>query len=209
MPGEFVIPAVAVVALLAALALVVTGLWRLLRFGLHLFAFPGVVVHEFAHASACRAVGVPVLEVVYFRFGNPPGYVRHANPARYRQSVVISVAPFLVNTVVAFGSFLAAGAFVATGGSIGGIAFETAIVVAVLGWIGLSVGMHAFPSTGDARTLWVRSRKEWRRSPIVLLGVPVVALIYVVNLLSWLWAHVIYSLGLLVGALYLVSVLPL
>jgi hypothetical protein len=207
MPGEYVIPAVAAVMLVAVLALVVTGLWRLLRFGLHLFAFPGVVVHEFAHASACRAVGVPVLEVVYFRFGNPPGYVRHANPARYRQSVVISVAPFLVNTVVAFGSFLAAGAFVATGGD--GLALESAVVVAVFGWIGLSVGMHAFPSTGDARTLWVRSRREWRRSPIVLLGVPVVALIYVVNLLSWLWAHVIYALGLLAAALYLASLLPL
>lgn len=204
MNSEYVIYAVAAVVLIAVLALVVKGVEYLLRYLFHLFTFPGVVVHEFAHATACRAVGVPVLEVVYFRFDDPPGYVRHVNPARYRQSVVISVAPFLVNTIVSFGAFLGLGVLASTTESLGTAQPETIIAGVVLAWIGLSVGMHAFPSTTDAKTLWDRSRQEWRRSPIVLLGIPVVALIYVVNLLSWLWAHVFYAIGLLVTALYLV-----
>lgn len=204
MPGEFVIYAVAAAVLIAALALAVTGIRCLLRIGLILFVFPGVAVHEFAHATACKVVGVPVLEVVYFRFDNPPGYVRHVNPARYRQSVVISVAPFLVNTVVSFGSFLGVGVLVVLTESVGTVEPEILIAGVVLTWIGLSVGMHAFPSTTDAKTLWTRSLREWRRSPVVLLGIPVVAVIYVVNLLSWLWAHVFYTLGLLVTAVYIV-----
>lgn len=204
MPSEYVIAAVAAVVLGVLLALAVVGIKYLLRFALHLYTFPGVVVHEFAHATACRAVGVPVLEVVYFRHGTPPGYVRHANPDHYRQSVVISIAPFLVNTVIAFGSFLGVGILMLMGRSIRTASVGTVIAGLALAWLGFSVGMHAFPSTTDAKTLWTRSRTEWRRSPIVLLGVPIVALIYVVNLLSWLWAHLFYALGLFLVALYLV-----
>lgn len=209
MPSEYVIYAVTAVALVTALAFAVMGIEYLLRFALHFFTFPGVVAHEFAHATACRAVGVPVLEVVYFRFGDPPGYVRHLNPDHYRQSVVISVAPFLVNTIVAFGAFLGVGVLVTMVDGVGSAPVETIVLGVVLSWVGLSVGMNAFPSTGDAKTLWDRSRTEWRRSPVVLLGIPVVALIYVVNLLSWLWAHLFYALGLCVVALYLVWTLAI
>ena len=39
--------------------------------------FPGVVVHEAAHMLFCRIRGVAVLDVCFFRFGNPAGYVVH------------------------------------------------------------------------------------------------------------------------------------
>ncbi|AGB38192.1 DUF3267 domain-containing protein [Natronococcus occultus] len=199
----------AVLGLVVALAIVLRGLGVLLRIAVHLFAFPGVVVHEFAHATACRLVGVRVIEAVYFRFGNPPGYVRHATPDRYRQSVVISVAPFLLNTVAAVAAFVGAVLVVAAAGGVRTAPLEYAIASGVLGWIGLSIGMAAFPSTTDARTLWTRSRREWRRSPVVLLGLPIVALIYVVNVLSWLWAHVLYAVGLFVLALVTVGALAI
>lgn len=197
----------AVLGFLVALAVVLRGLGFLLRIAIHLFVLPGVVVHEFAHASACRLVGVRVVEAVYFQFGNPPGYVRHATPDRYRQSVVISVAPFLLNTVVAAAAFVGAALVVSATEGVLTAPLEYAVVAVGLGWIGLSVGMAAFPSTTDARTLWTRSRREWRRSPVVLLGLPVVALIYVVNVLSWLWAHVLYAVGLFVVALAVVDAL--
>lgn len=199
----------AVLALAVALAVVLRGLGFLLRIAIFLFVLPGVVVHEFAHASACRLVGVRVIEAVYFRFGNPPGYVRHATPDRYRQSVVISVAPFLLNTLVAFAAFVGALLVVAAAGGVRTAPLEYAVVAGVLGWIGLSVGMAAFPSTTDARTLWTRSRREWRRSPAVLLGLPVVALLYIVNVLSWLWAHVLYAVGLFVLAFVAVDALAI
>jgi len=37
--------------------------------------FPGVIVHEMAHQLFCRLFRVAVLDVCYFRFGNPAGYV--------------------------------------------------------------------------------------------------------------------------------------
>ena len=37
-----------------------------------LCTFPGVVVHEWAHAQFCERLGVPVYEVVYFQLRDPP-----------------------------------------------------------------------------------------------------------------------------------------
>ncbi|QLG49325.2 metalloprotease family protein [Natrinema halophilum] len=179
------------VVLAAAIVGIGTILWLLFR----LFTVPGVVVHEFAHKWACEFVGVPVLEVAYFRLSDPPGYVRHAQPERYRETFVVSVAPFLVNTVTAFVAFLCLATFLETTGSIRAASGEEIVIAVVLGWLGLSVGMHAFPSTGDANSLWSRSRAEWRRSPTVLLAIPVVVVIYVANLLSWLGADWLYALG--------------
>ncbi|MXV64614.1 DUF3267 domain-containing protein [Natronorubrum sp. JWXQ-INN-674] len=220
MPVDTVLLVAAVVLVIAVLATALVGVGTLLWMGVQLLALPGVAVHEYAHKRACDLVGVPVLEVVYFRFGTPAGYVRHAQPDRYRESFVISVAPFLVNTVVSLAAFLGLAALAATGGAdvlsvselpgaMEAPSREEIALALGLGWLGLSVGMQAFPSTGDANTLWRRSRAEWRRSPVVLLGIPVVFVIYVANLLSWLWADVLYALALGVAAFYAVGALGL
>ena len=215
--------AVAVLAVVI-LTVVVAAVRSLSRLLLRLAAAPGVVVHELAHKQVCDLVGVRVTEVAYFRLGDPPGYVHHEQPDRYRESFAISVAPFLVNSVVSLAAFLGFAALASSMGVVdalgaGGVtdtigalwdalasASTVALALAVaLGWLGFAVGMQAFPSTGDANTLWSRSRSEWRRSPVVLLGVPVVVVIYLVNLLSWLWADVLYALGLAVAAFYAVG----
>jgi len=206
--AETVAYAVAAVGAIVALTALVVGISTLLWLLVRLFTIPGVVVHEFAHKQACDLVGVPVVEVVYFRFGDPAGYVRHSQPDRYREAFVVSVAPFLVNTVVAFAAFLGLAALVSTTGDPWAAASETVAIAAVLGWFGFSIGMHAFPSTGDANTLWRRSRLEWRQSPTVLLGIPVVIVIYVANLLSWLWADVLYAIGLGILAFSVVGTVP-
>lgn len=174
---------------------------------LALFSMPGVVVHEFAHKKACDWIGVPVVDVVYFRFGNPPGYVRHVEPDRYRASFAISVAPFLVNTVVAFAAFAGLAWLVHSleTASVDAASSETVVAAAVLCWVGTSVGVHAFPSTGDANTLWTRARGEWRRSPIVIVGLPLVALLYLANVLSRLYLDTLYAIGLLLLAWHAVG----
>lgn len=179
----------------------------LIGFLFSLLTIPGVVVHEFAHKKACDAMGVPVVDVAYFRLGTPAGYVTHREPDRYRESFVVSVAPFACNTAIAFCLFVALAVVVRSSGALeGGIgpgmtlpSGEIVATVVALGWLGFSIASQAFPSTGDARTLWNRTRSEWRRSPSVLLGIPFVIAIYVANLLSWFFLDTLYAIGL--GAL--------
>ncbi len=157
---------------------------------LTLVTFPGVIVHEFAHKKACDYADVPVLETCYFRVGTPAGYVRHLEPERYRESFIISVAPFFVNSVVGFG--LLVGYAILEAGMAGGEGTLGSASTLFL-WLGISIGAHSFPSTGDANTLWNRSRAERKESPVVLLGVPIVVLIYLANLLSRFYLDFLYA----------------
>ncbi len=174
-------------------------------FFVQLLTFPGVVIHEYAHEKACAYVGVPVGEVVYFQLGSPAGYVQHLEPERYRDSFVISVAPFFINTIIAFGLFLGLAIMTVAGGGAGVDPSAAGLPGLVVLWLGISIGMHSFPSTGDANTLWNRSRAEWREAPIVLAGIPIVVVIYVGNLLSRLWADLLYAIGLLLLASWIVG----
>lgn len=56
-----------------------------------LLTFPGVIIHEWAHKKFCEWLGILVHKVVYFRFGNPAGYVLHEPPKTYKQTFWISV----------------------------------------------------------------------------------------------------------------------
>src|SRR5438128_12535555 len=65
-----------------------------------LVTFPGVIVHELAHQLFCRLYKIPVFKVVYFQATNPAGYVIHDAPANKFQSVMISIGPFFLNTIL-------------------------------------------------------------------------------------------------------------
>jgi len=117
-----------------------------------LVTFPGVIVHEAAHLFFCKLRRVAVFDVCYFRIGNPSGYVIHEVPDSFTSSFLIAVGPFIIN------SFLC-------------VLFCFPALVPVrmfnqpdplcyfLIWLGISIGMHAFPSTQDAKVLWQQAKK--------------------------------------------------
>ena len=160
--------------------------------------FPGVIVHELAHQLFCRWFKVPVFEVVYFRFGNPAGYVLHERARSATQSVFISTGPFILNTVLGFL-----------------IAMPAALQYKldamnpfdyVLLYLGVSIAMHAFPSTGDARTLWesvVKNSASSRLSKIIVT--PIVGFIYLGALGSFIWLDLLYGIGVAVGLPWLLA----
>ena len=112
-----------------------------------LVTFPGVIVHELAHQLFCRWYKIPVYEVVYFQAQNPAGYVLHETPANKWQSLMISIGPFFVNTLL--------GALIALPAAMPVFEFEDANPFHyLLIYLGVSIAMHAFPSTGDAANVW-------------------------------------------------------
>jgi len=145
--------------------------------------FPGVIIHELGHRLACLLAGVHVYKTCYFRLGNPAGYVIHEPPVNYGATFLISVAPFLFNTVIAIIMFL--------------IATNTSLYSGLFYWLGFSIGMHAFPSSGDASSLWQHSKSVWLRNPLALLGFPIIVLILLANILRVVWFDLFYAVGLL------------
>jgi len=147
-------------------------------------------VHELAHAWACRWMGIAVLKVCYFRFGNPLGYVLHERPVYAVQHIMVAVAPFFVSTLFALIVSLAAGLLSASRVLTG---FHDQFMLSAL-WLGFSIALHAFPSGGDADALWdeVTSREVSLFAKLLL--VPVVALIRLTGLGVQLWLDALYAM---------------
>ncbi|MFO1485735.1 MAG: metalloprotease family protein [Verrucomicrobiaceae bacterium] len=155
-------------------------------FVISILTFPGVIVHEAAHQLMCRLTGTPVLNVCYFRVGNPAGFVIHDAPSTGWKHFLIAVAPFLINTIAGMLIALPAGLAVAGKG-------EPGPLDVTLGWLGISVAMHAFPSTGDASSLWHSIRAPGASWLLRIIGFPVVAVIYLGAALSVVWFDAIYA----------------
>ncbi len=128
-----------------------------------------------------------MLEVCYFRFGKPAGYVLHELPALPYQQIWIGIGPFLVNTVV--------GALIAAPAAIPVIQFDAGDPLDyVLIWLGVSIAMHAFPSTGDARSIWQTLKTRKTSLLTKLIAVPLVSLIYLGAISSFVWLDLAYGM---------------
>jgi len=133
--------------------------------------FPGVIVHEAAHMWFCKLRRVAVLDVCFFRFANPTGYVIHENTENFNTVFLVSVGPFIVNFLSYF-----------------------------LLWLGVSIGMHAFPSTGDAYTLHQQAKKAVSSGNILaIISFPLVVLIYLANVGRVFWLDSLYGLAIGLG----------
>ncbi|WP_338413480.1 metalloprotease family protein [uncultured Sphaerotilus sp.] len=153
------------------------------------FTFPGVVIHELAHYLFCRYFKVPVYQVCYFRFGNPAGYVIHQEPGNWLHNVIIAAGPFFLNSAL--------GAIIAFPSALRVFEFdgEAPIVDLILIWLGVSIAMHAIPSTVDAKSMWesVSGRGASWLAKIVVA--PVVGLIYMLAYGSIFWLDLVYGIG--------------
>ena len=111
---------------------------------------PGVIIHEFSHHLFCIIFKAKVIDVCYYNFKDSSGYVLHNRPKHLYQDILISTAPFFLN------SFLG-----------GLVAYPTIINklsttgLANLNWhdflriiISISIGMNAIPSKGDGLSVW-------------------------------------------------------
>lgn len=158
-----------------------------------LATFPGVIIHETAHMWFCKLRGVAVLDVCFFRVGNPAGYVAHEEIENFTTAFLVSVGPFIVNSLLCM--FICFPAFIPM--RIFGVAD---ILSYFLLWLGISIGMHAFPSTGDGYALYQHAKKAASSgSVLAILSFPVVVLIYLANIGSVFWLDYLYGLGIGLG----------
>ena len=155
--------------------------------------FPGVIVHEVGHFLFCRRFNLAILDVCFFRMGDPAGYVVHETTPDFNRSFFISMGPFFTNTLLCI--VFCSAAFLPV--------WELDIADPLAWffyWLGLSIGMHAFPSIGDMQALWTQVPSAAKSgSVLAILSYPLVGLIYVLNFARVVWADLLY--GIAVGVL--------
>ena len=115
------------------------------------------------------------------------GYVEHEAPEMFIDSILISIAPFIINSAVAV--LLFRWGMGATG-----------LVKFAVFWLGLSVALHSFPSSGDANQIWNYAKKHLL-SFWTLLAIPIILLIKTVDRLRILWFDLVYAIILMLFAI--------
>jgi hypothetical protein len=154
--------------------------------------FPGIIVHELAHQLFCRLYKIPVFKVVYFQTESPAGYVLHETPTNKWHSVMISIGPFFVNTLL--------GGLIALPASLPVFKFNTATPLDyVLIYLGVSIAMHAFPSTGDANAIWDTLKEKTTPLWVKIAGYPIVGIIYLGAIGSFFWLDLVYGVAIAIG----------
>ena len=153
-----------------------------------LVTFPGVIVHEVAHQLFCRICRVAVFEVCYLRVKNPVGYVIHEPPSTPVHHLYIGIGPFVLNSIL--------GILISFPAAIPVFKFESATPLDyLLIWLGVSIAMHSFPSTGDAKSIWDGIHSPTTPLWVKLIGTPVVGLIYLGAAGSVIWLDLAYGYG--------------
>ncbi len=164
-----------------------------------LLSFPGVIMHEIAHRYFADRAGVPVYQVCYFRFGNPAGYVIHGPVQGLKNSFLISVGPLIVNTLLcALLTFSAVFPFFVFD------AKDYNPIFAVLMWVGISIGAHAFPSNEDMKNFSREVLEAKGKSGLYYLARAFEVLLLIANTLRFFWFDFIYAVGVSLAIPFLV-----
>ena len=155
--------------------------------------FPGVIIHEAGHLFFCRLFGLPVYDVCFFRFGNPAGYVIHEKTNEFVPLFFVSMGPFIANTLLCI--VFCSAAFLPV--------WELKVqdpLAYFFYWLGLSIGMHSFPSTADLSNMWELAPQKAKQGNILaLISLPLVGILYLLNFARIFWADLGY--GIAVGIL--------
>lgn len=155
--------------------------------------FPGVIVHEFAHVLFCKLRNVAILDVCYFQFDNPAGYVLHERTTNFTTTFLISMGPFFVNTLlcllICFPAFMPMQYF----------DLDHPLSYLLM-WLGVSIGMHAIPSNEDANNVLEQAKVQIKSlNPLAIISFPIIVLIYIFNVLRIIWADLAYGVAVGVG----------
>jgi Putative zincin peptidase len=162
-------------------------------FLISLFTFPGVIVHEAGHLFFTRLFKLQVYNVCFFRVGNPAGYVIHEKTENFTALFFVSMGPFFANTLLCI--VFCSAAFLPV--------WELKVgdpLAYFFYWLGLSIGMHAFPSTTDLSNVWdLAPEKAKKGNLLAIISLPLSGILVVLNYARFIWADLWY--GIAVGIL--------
>jgi len=158
-------------------------------FVISLLTFPGVIIHEAAHLLFCRITRLAVFKVCFFQVANPAGYVIHEQTDNFQKTFLVSMGPFFVNTLLCV--LFCSAAFL----PIWELKIED-LVAYFFFWLGISIGMHAIPSTEDLKHIWRLAPENVRRGNLLaIMSYPIVGILYLLNFGRIIWADLAYGIG--------------
>ena len=115
-----------------------------------IFFLPGVIIHELSHHIFCIIFSAKVIDVCYYNFKDSSGYVLYEQPKHLYQNILISTAPFLINSFI--GVLVAYPTIVNKLSMLGLLSLNWQDFLNII--LSISIGMNAIPSKVDGLSLW-------------------------------------------------------
>ncbi len=141
----------------------------------------------------CRLRRVAIFDVCFFQLSGTAGYVIHEKSQDFTSIFLISMGPFIVNSILCIFFCLPTMIPMRVFGQAGLLSY-------FLLWVGLSIGMHAFPSTQDANVLWQSAKSSVAiGNPLAIISFPLVVAVYAANILRFFWLDYAYGFAIGVG----------
>ncbi len=159
---------------------------------IRILTFPGVILDAFINKKSCEYLKIELFQVNYFSITGEELPVVHDIPKEYSKTFGIAILPFIIM------SFISLILFYIGLNLIPDIEF-------IFVWLGISIAAHSFPNTKMGDLLWKNSIIEIKKGNyLALVGIPLVAIIYIARILHFFWLDIIYGVLLY----YLVNVDP-
>jgi Putative zincin peptidase len=154
--------------------------------------FPGVIVHEIAHRFFLDVAKIPVYDVRYFKFTSEevPGYVEHGEIKNLRDNFFVSIAPLILNTLLCAILTYPATIYFFVDSDDGNL-----WIFALLMWLGISIGMHAFPSDVDMEHYVDATARTRSKRALVIFAKALAWIFKMANILRFAWFDFFYALG--------------
>ena len=128
----------------------------------------------------CVLSGTRIFKMKLFGFQNPPGYVEHAEPAKFIHGFIISLGPLIFNSLATMLIFAQVAKPALT--------WQTVLMF----WLAIVSGLNAVPSMGDTKTLFSSANKKIRRNPLIIVAYPFIGILYGLNMLKRFHVHAVY-----------------
>ena len=160
-----------------------------------IFYMPGVIIHELSHHFFCILFSSNVIKVRYYNFRDSSGYVIHEQPKHLYQSLLISTAPFFINTFI--GALITYPIIVNKLSKLGLVSLNWQDFFRIT--ISISIGMKAIPSKSDGLSIW-KSVSEIDMNFLLKLAakVTIFPLVFIIILINFSSSYI--KIDLLYGA---------
>jgi hypothetical protein len=154
-------------------------------FVITIVTFPGYIMHTVAGRLWCDILRVPVYEAHYFT-----GIIIHEKVEQPWKAALIAYAPFSINSILCSVLFFPVAFSTMLDNEMSGIA---STVHGFLVWVGLSVGMHAIPTTEHIK-FYMDDIPDYKRKGIGYFIIRSIGVLFSgVNLLKFFWIDFFYA----------------
>jgi hypothetical protein len=155
---------------------------------LSLATFPGVVVHQTLRLLFCKRKRLAVVDMCFLRMDNPAGFIAHEESADFGPAFSVGMGPLVI------GSLLCLLACVPAYWPIRVLHIHHPLSYFFM-WLGISIGMHAFPSREEAEDLFRHVGEQLvGLNLVVVFTLPLLPLIKLATRVSTVGVGLVYAL---------------